>query len=119
MSGLLIDDAERIRCMEPDGKGIYIPAKLKVGTSGASELITGKNDVYLSESAFHALYRYVMETLKQTAQQIYQGDIAANPLILPKKRSANIAIIRIFAEIFSNSPAGQRNRMHRKPCWNN
>ena len=85
MSGLLIDDAERIRCMEPDGKGIYIPAKLKVGTSGASELITGKNDVYLSESAFHALYRYVMETLKQTAQQIYQGDIAANPLILPKK----------------------------------
>lgn len=85
MSGLLIDDAERIRCMEPDGKGIYIPAKLKAGTSGASELITGKNDVYLSESAFHALYRYVMETLKQTAQQIYQGDIAANPLILPKK----------------------------------
>jgi len=71
--------------MEPDGKGIYIPAKLKAGTSGASELITGKNDVYLSESAFHALYRYVMETLKQTAQQIYQGDIAANPLILPKK----------------------------------
>ena len=85
MSGLLIDDAERIRCMEPDGKGIYIPAKLKAGTSGASELITGKNDVYLSESAFHALYRYVMETLKQTAQQIYQGEIAANPLILPKK----------------------------------
>ena len=33
MSGLLIDDAERIRCMEPDGKGIYIPAKLKAGTS--------------------------------------------------------------------------------------
>ena len=72
--------------MEPDGKGIYIPAKLKAGESGAWEL-DAKAGTYLSESAFRALYCYVMETLKQTAQRIYQGDIAANPLILPKKNT--------------------------------
>jgi len=86
MNGLLVQNPEIIRSMEPDGKGIYIPAKLKAGESGAWEL-DAKAGTYLSESAFRALYRYVMETLKQTAQRIYQGDIAANPLILPKKNT--------------------------------
>lgn len=86
MNGLLIQNPEIIRSMEPDGNGVYIPAKLKAGENGAWELDT-KAGTYLSESAFRALYRYVMETLKQTAQQIYQGDIAANPLILQKKNT--------------------------------
>lgn len=86
MNGLLVQNPEIIRSMEPDGKGIYIPAKLKAGESGAWEL-DAKAGTYLSESAFRALYRYVMETLRQTAQRIYQGDIAANPLILPKKNT--------------------------------
>jgi ATP-dependent helicase/nuclease subunit B len=83
MNGLLIQDPEIIRCMEPDGKGIYIPAKLKTGTSELDR----RAGTYLTDSGFRSLYRYVMNTLKQTAQHIYHGDIDANPLITQKRNS--------------------------------
>ncbi len=104
MSGLLVQNPEIIRSMEPDGKGIYIPAKLKAGESGAWEL-DARAGTYLSESAFRALYRYVMETLKQTAQRIYQGEIAANPLILQKQ---NVCQYCIYQDICGN--------LQQQPC---
>ena len=60
--------------MEHDGKGIYIPAKLKDGTVSASagSLAT------LEELG--AIFRHIDTLTEKMAQSLYEGDVAALPL---------------------------------------
>lgn len=104
MNGLLIQDPAIIQKMEPTGKGIYIPAKLKTGKTGLLEL-DNRVGTFLSESQFRALYHFVMNTLLHTAERIYAGDIAANPLIASQKDACQYCD---YQDICGN--------LHQQPC---
>lgn len=74
MKGVILDDAEVIAHMEHDGKGLYIPAKLKDGivSANAGSLAT------LEELG--AIFRRIDMLTQQMAQSLYDGDVAALPL---------------------------------------
>ena len=74
MKGVILDDAAVVEHMEHDGKGLYIPAKLKDGTVSASagSLAT------LEELG--AIFRHIDTLTEKMAQSLYEGDVAALPL---------------------------------------
>ena len=74
MKGVLLNDSEVIGHMEHDGKGIYIPAKLKDGVAVASagSLAT------LEELG--AIFRRVELLIRQMAESLYDGGVPALPL---------------------------------------
>ena len=74
MKGVILNDADVIGHMEHDGKGVYIPAKLKDGAVSASagSLAT------LEELG--AVFRRVERLITQMAESLYDGAVADLPL---------------------------------------
>ena len=74
MKGVILNDIDVVTHMEHDGKGIYIPAKIKDGAVSASvgSLAT------LEEMG--AIFRHVDTLVKQMAESLYDGDVDALPL---------------------------------------
>ncbi|WP_164919011.1 MULTISPECIES: PD-(D/E)XK nuclease family protein [Acutalibacteraceae] len=73
MDGLILNDAEVVAAMEPDGKGTYLPVTLKGGVpSGEGHLITERE----LEQAFH----YIRRLVADMAEELKRGKIAAVPL---------------------------------------
>lgn len=74
MKGVILDDVDVITHMEHDGKGTYIPAKIKDGTicASAGSLAT------LEELG--AIFRHIDVLMTQMAESLYNGDVAALPL---------------------------------------
>ncbi len=73
MNGLLLDDAEVIRAMEPDVKGVFIPAIMnKDGSLRASNSLA-------SLEQFGILGRRAERILTDMAQTLRSGDIDAAP----------------------------------------
>ena len=72
--GVILDDVDVITHMEHDGKGTYIPAKIKDGTvaANAGSLAT------LEELG--AIFRHIDAMMTQMAESLYDGDVAAMPL---------------------------------------
>lgn len=74
MKGVLLNDPDVIAHMEHDGKGTYIPAKIKDGeiSANAGSLAT------LEELG--AVFHRVDILMRQMASALYEGDVAALPL---------------------------------------
>lgn len=73
MDGLILNDAEVVAAMEPDGKGIYIPVTLKKGVpSGSGHLVT--------QQELERIFRYIRSLIENMAGELRQGNIAAVPL---------------------------------------
>ena len=74
MKGVVLDDPAVVAHMEHDGKGLYIPAKLKDGavTANAGSLATIEE--------LGAIFRRIDLLTAQMAQSLYDGDVAALPL---------------------------------------
>lgn len=73
MDGLILNDADVVASMEPDGKGTYIPVTLKSGApSGQGHLVTGRE----LEQVFH----YIHALIANMAGDLRHGKIEAVPL---------------------------------------
>ena len=75
MKGVILDDNRIITAMEHDGKGVYIPVKLKgeAVSSGSGSLAT------LEELG--AIFKRVDVLVSQMAEALYDGNVDAVPLL--------------------------------------
>lgn len=80
MNGVLLKDANLISLMEPDGNGIYIPAQLD-----ANHQLIEKSGTFVTWEQMKHLREYVFQQMIHMAEQIYHGEIDANPLRLKEK----------------------------------
>ncbi len=78
-SGLLIDNIPVLKAMEHDGRGRFIPAKIN-STDGC---ISKKSSV-IAEGSMDRLRDFVYNSLADTAESIYNGNMEAVPLLLGK-----------------------------------
>ena len=74
MKGVILDDADVVAHMEHDGKGVFIPAKLKDGVVSASA------GSLASLEELGSIFRRIDELTAAMAQSLYDGDVAALPL---------------------------------------
>ncbi|WP_407383786.1 PD-(D/E)XK nuclease family protein [Ruminococcus sp.] len=74
MKGVILDEAAVITHMEHDGKGVYIPARLKDGA------VVANAGSLASLEEMGAVFRRIDALLRQMAQSLYDGDTAALPL---------------------------------------
>ena len=74
MKGVILNDAEVVAHMEHDGKGVYIPAKLKDGVVSASA------GSLATLEQLGAVFRYIDVMMKRMAESLYDGDVPALPL---------------------------------------
>ena len=74
MNGLLIQDAAILQAMETDGKGIFIPVKLKDG-----KIPDTVKDLASLESYGH-IFSYIDKKLMNMAQSLYKGQIERLPV---------------------------------------
>ena len=74
MKGVVLANADVVEHMEHDGKGVYIPAKLKDGAVSASP----GSIATLSELG--AIFRHINVLMAQMAQSLYDGDVDDLPL---------------------------------------
>lgn len=75
MKGVILDDNRIITAMEHDGKGVYIPVKLKgdAVSAGSGSLAT------LEELG--AIFKRIDMLVSQMAQSLYDGNVDALPLM--------------------------------------
>ena len=73
MNGLLLEDADVVRAMEPAGAGKYIPVPLKNGE-------IPKTESAVKEAEMERLLRFVKGTVAGMAETLYRGDVRAQPL---------------------------------------
>lgn len=95
MNGILLQNSHLMTLMEPDGQGLYIPGKLN-----AAQKIDEKSGLFLSEKQMLHLRNYVFNVLRQTADQIYDGVIDANPLSISDRDECAFCA---YANICGNS----------------
>lgn len=75
MNGLLLDDEQVLRAMEPDVKGVFIPASLKKdGTLSATSSVA-------TLAQFGALGRRAQKLLTDMAATLRDGDVDARPFV--------------------------------------
>ena len=73
MDGLILNDAEVVAAMEPDGKGRFLPVTLKDGVpSGADHLVTG--------CELEQIFGYIRSLIENMAKELRKGEITAIPL---------------------------------------
>ena len=74
MKGVILNDAEVVMHMEHDGKGTFIPVKLKDGTPSASA------GSLATIEELGAIFRQIDALIRLMAENLYAGDVAALPL---------------------------------------
>lgn len=74
MSGLVLQDSRVLSGMEPDGKGIFIPVRMKTdGTPDARSQV-------ISLARLGRLSQKIEDLVRQMGAQLHNGKIAADPL---------------------------------------
>ena len=73
MNGLVLEDADVVRAMEPAGMGKYIPVALKNGEIPKTEYAVKKDEM-------ERVLRFVKESVAGMAETLYRGDVRAQPL---------------------------------------
>jgi len=88
MNGIVLRERNVISAMEKHIQGIYIPAKIAKGDSGEGELVLYKKteDNCLSSEAFRQLRKHTETLLNNFANELYNGNVSANPLIIDEKK---------------------------------
>lgn len=86
MNGVVLEDRCVLNAMEKDIQGIYIPAKLKKEDDGQGELILNKRvSSCLTSKQFCKLRSYTESLISKICEEIYNGKISVNPLVLSGK----------------------------------
>jgi ATP-dependent helicase/nuclease subunit B len=83
MSGIILDDAEIAFSMEKEGKGIYIPAKVKAEYNEEGRMIAAQFNSAASIASieqFGQIKVHIIKTLKTMAKYLRDGNIAAIPV---------------------------------------
>jgi ATP-dependent helicase/nuclease subunit B len=83
MSGIILDDAEIAFSMEKEGKGIYIPAKIKAEYNEEGNIIAAQFNSAASIASieqFGQIKVHIIKTLKGMAKYLRNGNIAATPV---------------------------------------
>jgi ATP-dependent helicase/nuclease subunit B len=83
MSGLILDDSETAFAMEKEGKGIYIPAKIKAEYDDSGKMIAAQFNSAASIASleqFGQIKIHIIKTLKSMAGFLRNGNIAALPV---------------------------------------
>ena len=75
MNGILLDDERSLRAMEPDGRGLFIPAVYT-----ASGKLDARRSSVASLAFFGRLRRHIDDTLRAMGEGLHSGVIAPNPL---------------------------------------
>lgn len=74
MKGVILDDSRVITAMEHDGRGVYIPVKLK-----GDQVASGSGSLATIEE-LGAIFRRVDILMRQMAESLYDGVVDAMPL---------------------------------------
>lgn len=74
MKGVILDDNRIITAMEHDGKGVYIPVKLK-----GDAVSSGKGSLATLEE-LGAIFKRIDTLVSQMAESLYDGNVDALPL---------------------------------------
>ncbi len=77
MHGILLNNAHVLKLMELDTQGAYVTGKLT-----SSNVIDEKSGIFLTKEQMEQMRTYVFDTLINTADNIYSGEIDANPLAM-------------------------------------
>ena len=75
MNGILLDDEHSLRAMEPQGRGVFIPAVYT-----ASGKLDARRSSVASLAFFGKLKRRINDTLRAMGDALQQGRISPNPL---------------------------------------
>jgi ATP-dependent helicase/nuclease subunit B len=73
MSGILLDDKDVVRGMEPDSKGVYVPAQIKNGEFAKGASVMSLDDL-------RELTRYPKKLIAQMAKNLHDGEVLVNPM---------------------------------------
>ncbi|MDD6174791.1 MAG: PD-(D/E)XK nuclease family protein [Firmicutes bacterium] len=74
MSGIVLDDSRVLSGMEPDGKGIFIPVRIKTdGTPDARSQV-------ISLARLGRLSQKIEKLLRQMGTQLHSGNVKADPV---------------------------------------
>ncbi|MBE6845267.1 MAG: hypothetical protein E7508_06085 [Ruminococcus sp.] len=83
MNGVVLRERNVLTAMEKDIGGIYIPAKLVKADTGSGELMLSKREsLCFSSREFINLKKHTDKLLMQLADELYDGRIDADPLIM-------------------------------------
>ncbi|MGN0614384.1 MAG: PD-(D/E)XK nuclease family protein [Porcipelethomonas sp.] len=86
MNGVVLKERSVLNAMEKDIMGVYIPAKLVKSDGGSGDLqLNQKLSTCFSSTQFVKLREHTEGLLKKLAEQLYDGDIEADPLILKNR----------------------------------
>ena len=96
MNGVLIDNKKIIGAMDKNIEGKYVSASLL--KSGVE--FNKRSGIFLNEHQFDKLKEYTKRKLIETADLIYSGNAAANPLVISQKDSCKYCT---FKDICGNS----------------
>lgn len=82
MNGLLIEDPKVLLGMEKDGRGIFIPAKLKELTAedGSKQYEIDKKASVASLENMGKLHRHINRLVRDMATALHQGEVDAVPV---------------------------------------
>ena len=90
MNGVVLKDRAVLSAMEKEIAGVYIPAKLTRQDSGSGELMLDKTkSCCFDSSQFKNLKKYIDNCLKDAAKELYEGNVAALPLVMGDKTPCN------------------------------
>ncbi len=113
-SGLLLDDPDLIRAMEPENAPRRLPVRWKDGAPSGEALASAEKLGRLS--------RHIDETLTVLADELFKGSIAANPYFKGSQDNACRTCDFAAACRFSEGDGGDRRRYLKKlgaeEVWN-
>ncbi len=85
MNGVVLKDREILNAMEKEIKGVYIPASLLKSDKGVGELSLSKASSCLTAEHFKKLREYTDSILLKMCDELYGGDISADPYVTKSK----------------------------------
>ncbi|MBQ8904921.1 MAG: PD-(D/E)XK nuclease family protein [Ruminococcus sp.] len=88
MNGVLLRKRSVLTAMEEALAGVYIPAQLaKEDDGGDCPMLKKGSASFLTADAFERVYTHMQTVLTDMAQRLYEGNVAAEPLIAQRRES--------------------------------
>lgn len=82
MNGLVLDDVDTVKQMEPDGQGKIVPPK--IADNGK---IDGHCNNVASKDTFDKIFRFVELKLKEIGNSLLEGNIVPSPIRIDSQRT--------------------------------